>query len=115
MSSVGLVPGSLNRWGRRRGVDDNCAGAGGGIAPGVGGDVVDSVGRYLRRVDQDVSGQDAVDECPVRQIVALVVMHDGAEVHVGICGLGFRGKQLRRLHLRQRQLWRRLFDARIHI
>jgi hypothetical protein len=67
----------LNR--RRAGrFDDDRAGVGGGVAPGVGGDVVDGVGCYLRRVDENVSGQNAVDECAVRQVVALVVMHDCA-------------------------------------
>jgi hypothetical protein len=26
-------------------------------APGIGGDVVDGVGRFLRRIDQNISGQ----------------------------------------------------------
>jgi hypothetical protein len=32
-----VVPGSVG------GLDDNCAGAGGGVAPGVGRDVIDGV------------------------------------------------------------------------
>ena len=39
-----------------RGFDENRAGARAGIAPGVRCNVVDSVGRYLRRVDQDAAG-----------------------------------------------------------
>jgi hypothetical protein len=50
-------------------------------------DVVDVVGRYVRRVDQDVSGQSAVDEGAVRQIVALVVVHDSPQVGVGIANV----------------------------
>ena len=55
-----------------------------GITPGVGGDVVDGVGGYLRCVDQNISREGTVDEGAVRQIVALVVMHDCAEIGVGV-------------------------------
>ena len=40
-------------------------------------DVIDRVRRYLRRVDQDISG---LDEGSVGEIVALVVVHDRTEV-----------------------------------
>ena len=39
--------------------DDHGAGAGGGVAPGVGRDVVDGVGRYLRGIDQDIAHERA--------------------------------------------------------
>ena len=45
-----------------RGFDDHRPGAGGCISQGVGGYVVDCVRRYLRPVDQDVSGQNTIDE-----------------------------------------------------
>jgi hypothetical protein len=44
----------------------------------------------LRRIDQDVSGQNAVDKCPAREIITLVVMHDYAEVGVGIANVDSR-------------------------
>jgi hypothetical protein len=52
----------LDRWGRGGSLNDQSAGARARVAPGVGGYVVDRVRRYLRRIDPDVSGQNAVDE-----------------------------------------------------
>ena len=43
----------LNRGSCR--LDDDRASAGRGVAPGVGSDVVDRIGRYLRGVDLNVS------------------------------------------------------------
>ena len=45
-------------------------------------DISMGVGCYLRRIDQD--GQNAVDKCPVREIITLVVVHDCAKGVVGI-------------------------------
>jgi hypothetical protein len=69
------------------GFDDNCAGACGRIAPGVGGHIIDGVRCYLRCVDQDVSGKDTVDEGAVREIVTLDVVHDCAKVGVGVANV----------------------------
>ena len=55
--------------------------------PLVRSDVVDVVGRYVRRVDQDVSGKDTVDEGAIREIVTLVVVHDCAKVGVGVANV----------------------------
>ena len=41
----------------------------------------------MRGVDQDVAGQNSVDECSVRQIVALVVGRDGTEIGVGVANV----------------------------
>ena len=60
------------------------------IAPGVGGDVVDGVGRYLRCVDQDISRENAVEERFIAEIMGLVVGHDGAKVGVGIADMDCR-------------------------
>ena len=43
-----------------RGFDENRASACARIAPSVGGDVVDGVGRYLRGVDDDVAHERSV-------------------------------------------------------
>jgi hypothetical protein len=76
---------------RRSGcLDNNRASARARVAAGVICDVVDGVGCYLRRIDQDVSGQNAVDKCPAREIITLVVMHDYAEVGVGIANVDSR-------------------------
>ena len=87
-------------WGRRSGsccfvrwddqgsrLDDNRTGARAGVAPGVGCDIVDGVGRYLRGVDNDVAHERAVQKCFVAEIMALVVGHDGAKVGVGVANL----------------------------
>jgi hypothetical protein len=73
-------------YGRRRGgcLDDDRASARGGVAPRVCDDVVDRVRCYLRRVDQDVAHECAVQKCFVAKIMTLVVGDDGAEVGVGI-------------------------------
>jgi hypothetical protein len=52
----------LDRWGRGGSLNDQSAGARRRIAPGISGHVVDSVRRYLRSINQDVSGKDTVDE-----------------------------------------------------
>src|ERR1019366_3232491 len=62
-------------------------GAGGRVAPGVGGAVIDGVGRYLRRVDEDVAHECAVQKCFVAEIMPLVVGHDCAEVGIGIANV----------------------------
>jgi hypothetical protein len=65
-------------------VDYHRAGVGRGVAPGVGGDVVDGVGCRLRCVDDDVAHEGAVQKCFVAEVMALVVGDDGAEVGIGI-------------------------------
>ena len=54
------------------------------FSPSVSGNVIDRVRRYLRRVDQDISG---LDEGSVGEIVALVVVHDRTEVGVGVADI----------------------------
>ena len=61
----------MNRGSGR--LDNDRAGAGGGIARGVSGDVVDGVGGNLRGVDDDVAYERAIQECFVAEIMALVV------------------------------------------
>jgi hypothetical protein len=78
----------LNRGSCR--LNNDRASARGGVAPGVGGDVVDGVSCHLRRVDQNISRENAVDENPVGQIVALVVGHDCAKVGVGVADMDGR-------------------------
>jgi hypothetical protein len=72
------------------GLDDNRAGAGARIAPGVRCDVVDGVGGELRGVDQNIPRENAVDEGAVREIVPLVVGDDRADVVVGVANLDCR-------------------------
>ena len=43
--------------------------------------------RRLRRIDQNISRERSVDEGAVRQVVALVVMHDGTKVGVGVANV----------------------------
>ena len=76
---------------RGRGLNNNRPGARARVAPGVGGDVVDGVGCHLRGVDDDVARKRAVQECFVAEIVALVVVHDCAEVGVGVADMDYRG------------------------
>jgi len=45
----------------------------------------------LRRVDQDVSGQNPVDERSVGQVVALIVMHNRTEIGVRITNIDSGG------------------------
>ena len=52
----------MNRCGARRierpvRLNDHLPRARARVAPGIGGDVVDGVGRFLRRIDQNISGQ----------------------------------------------------------
>ena len=52
----------MNRCGARRierpvRLNDHRPRARARVAPGIGGDVVDGVGRFLRRIDQNISGQ----------------------------------------------------------
>ena len=73
-------------------LDNNCAGAGRGVALSVGSNVVDGVGGDLRRVDEDVADERAIQKCFVAEVMALVVVHDCAELGVGVadvdrCGI----------------------------
>ena len=61
------------------------------IAPGVGGNVVDGVGRYLRRVDDDVAYERSVQECFVAEIMALVVRYDDTKIGVGVANVDSGG------------------------
>jgi len=76
---VALLNGGGGCWRRgccggwRRGLDEDGAGGGSGVSPGVGGDVVDGVGRRLARVDCDARDRDAVEEGLYAQRVALIV------------------------------------------
>jgi hypothetical protein len=87
LTGISQVRALLNRGRRTGGLNDNRAGARRRVAPGVRGHVVDRICRYLRRVDQNISRENAVDECPIRQIVALVVVHDCAKVGVGVANV----------------------------
>jgi hypothetical protein len=70
---VWLAAKLLNRGRRSHSFDDHRPCARGGIAPGIGGDVVDGVGCHLRGVDDDVAYERAVQECFVAEAIALVV------------------------------------------
>ena len=72
-------------------VDDHGASACARVAPGVGCIVVNRIGRCLRRIDQDVSGQNPVDERSVGQVVALIVMHNRTEIGVRITNIDSGG------------------------
>jgi len=79
----------LSRCGARRierpvRLNDHRPRARGTVSPSVSGNVIDRVRRYLRRVDQDISG---LDEGSVGEIVALVVVHDRTEVGVGVADI----------------------------
>ena len=72
----------MSRCGTRRierpvRLNDHRPRARGTVSPSVSAHVIDRVRRYLRRVDQDISG---LDEGSVGEIVALVVVHDRTEV-----------------------------------
>jgi hypothetical protein len=63
-----------SRCGRRVGLgggaDDQRARRSGSVAGGVGGDVVDGVGRHSARVDDDVADELAVEECADAEVEA---------------------------------------------
>jgi hypothetical protein len=80
----------MERRGSSR-LDDHGARACARVAPGVGCDVVYRVRCDLRRIDQDVSGQNTIDESAVGQVVALVVINDCAKVGVDIADVNYRG------------------------
>jgi hypothetical protein len=77
-------------FGRQRGSNDDGAGAGRGEAVLVGGDVVDGVGGYLGRAENNAADQRTIEERADGEVVTGAVFGGRAEVLVRIADVEVR-------------------------